>query len=110
MVEVEGARDGTRWRAAGRWCLVIALGSLVLPTATRLTGCSPASQESPVVVFVNGRPITQIEFEYRWSQLPESMQARYRHEGGQRQFSDQMIMWEVVLQDALGRGRVRSPY
>jgi len=109
MVEVEGARDGTRWRAAGRWCLVIALGSLVLPTATRLTGCSPASQESPVVVFVNGRPITQIEFEYRWSQLPESMQARYRHEGGKRKFLDDLIMRELLLQEARKRGLDQAP-
>ncbi|MGH7235308.1 MAG: peptidylprolyl isomerase [Nitrospiraceae bacterium] len=104
MVDVEGARGGTRYRAAGRWCLVVALGSLVLLPAARLTGCNPGSLESPVVVFVNGRPITQSEFEYRWSQLPESMQARYRQGGGKRKFLDDLIMRELLLQEARKRG------
>ncbi len=106
---VEGARGGTRHRDVGPWCLFLALGSLVLLTATRLAGCAPGSSESPVVVFVNGRPITQTEFEYRWAQLPESMQARYRQEGGKRKFLDDLIMRELLLQEARKRGLDQAP-
>lgn len=108
-VEEERARSGTRDRGGGPWCLFLVLGSLVLLIAPRLVGCSAASSESPVVVFVNGRPVTQSEFEYRWSQLPESMQARYRQEGGKRKFLNDLITRELLLQEARKRGLDQAP-
>lgn len=77
--------------------------------AIALPGCEPAALDSPVVVIVNGKPITQSEFDYRWSDLPESTRARYRSEGGKRKFLDDLISRELLLQEARRFGLDRSP-
>jgi hypothetical protein len=43
-------------------------------------GCGPVSEESPVLVVVNGQPITQSEF-IGWAELSQTTQARYRSRG-----------------------------
>jgi peptidyl-prolyl cis-trans isomerase C len=49
---------------------------------------------------VNSTPITQSEFDVRWAELPESRQARYQREGGQKKFLEDMIARELLLQEA----------
>jgi peptidyl-prolyl cis-trans isomerase C len=69
------------------------------------SGCAQASSdESPVLAVVNGKPITQSEFDVRWAELPESRQARYQREGGKKKFLDDMISRELLLQEARRRG------
>ncbi len=74
-----------------------------------LAGCDLGVDESPVLVIVNGKPITQDEFEYRWSELPAAVQARYKSEGGRRKFLDDLISRELLLQEARKLGLDRTP-
>lgn len=82
----------------------ILLACLMLP----LAGCGPASQDSQVLVIVNGKPITQREFDFRWSELPESTKARYQKEGGKRKFLDDLIGRELLMQQARKLGLEQS--
>ncbi len=68
-----------------------------------------ASDESPVLAVVNGKPITQSEFDIRWAELPESRQARYQREGGKKKFLDDMISRELLLQEARRLGLDQTP-
>lgn len=81
-------------------CLILLIGP---------SGCNLGADESPVLVIVNGKPITQDEFEYRWSELPASVQARYKNEGGRRKFLDDLISRELLLQEARKLGLDRTP-
>ncbi len=74
-----------------------------------LAGCTPGADESPVLVIVNGKPVTQNEFEYRWSELPASVQARYKSAGGRRKFLDDLISRELLLQETRKLGLDRTP-
>ncbi len=66
-----------------------------------VSACTPASSDEPrVVAMVNSMPITQSEFDIRWAELPESRQARYQREGGQKKFLEDMIARELLLQEA----------
>ena len=70
-----------------------------------MAACTQASSdESPVLAVVNGKPITQSEFDVRWAELPESRQARYQREGGKKKFLDDMISRELLLQEARRQG------
>jgi peptidyl-prolyl cis-trans isomerase C len=68
-----------------------------------LLGCGE-QQEEPVVALVNGRAITQAEFDLRWSELSHATKSRYEKEGGKRQFLDELITKELLLQEARRRG------
>ena len=86
--------------------------ALLLAAATLgigFSGCTPKKAESPVVVIVNGRPITLAEFEYRWSELSPSTRERYEREGGRRKFLDDLISRELIMQEARKRGLTKSP-
>ena len=85
-----------------------ALGAVLL-IGVVLSGCAPASQDNPVVAIVNGKAITLSEFDFRWSELPESTRARYESEGGKRQFLEELISRELLMQEAKKRGLHRSP-
>jgi peptidyl-prolyl cis-trans isomerase C len=61
------------------------------------------------VVFVNGKAITQSEFDYRWGELPESTRARYQSQGGKRRFLDDLVTREILLQEAHRLGLDYSP-
>ena len=78
----------------------IMMGGLLAFLVLAFAGCAPASQDSPVLVIVNGKPITQREFDFRWSELPESTKARYQKEGGKRKFLDDLIGRELLMQQA----------
>jgi len=84
----------------------MALACVVLAASA----CAQAeSDESPVLAVVNGKPITQSEFDVRWAELPESRQARYQREGGKKKFLDEMISRELLLQEARRMGLDRTP-
>jgi len=69
-------------------------GSLLL-----FTGCKPPPEEG-VLALVNGRQITQTEFDTRWGELAEATRARYQKEGGKRLFLDELITRELLMQEA----------
>lgn len=75
-----------------------------------LAGLGPAlsscttQQEEPVIALVNGRAITQYEFDVRWGELSEATRARYNKEGGKRRFLDELITRELLMQEARRQG------
>lgn len=69
-------------------------GSLLL-----LISCGPPPEEG-VLALVNGRQITQTEFDARWGELAEATKARYQREGGKRVFLDELITKELLMQEA----------
>jgi peptidyl-prolyl cis-trans isomerase C len=71
-------------------------------------GCTPPQSEERVVAFVNGRPITQTEFDHEWADLPEATKARYEKEGGQQVFLKELVDDEILLQEARKLGLDQS--
>ncbi|WHZ16979.1 MAG: hypothetical protein OJF52_003830 [Nitrospira sp.] len=90
------------WRASLAWA---ALGLCALGS---LAGCTEPPQEEPVVAMINGRSITQSEFDMRWGDLSEATRARYEKEGGKRRFLDELIMRELLMQEARKQGLDQS--
>lgn len=79
--------------------LVTLLAGVISAGVLLLTGCTPPPEEG-VVALVNGRQITQTEFEARWGELAEATKARYEKEGGKRRFLDELITRELLMQEA----------
>ena len=79
--------------------LVTLLTGVISAGVLLLTGCTPPPEEG-VVALVNGRQITQTEFEARWGELAEATKARYEKEGGKRRFLDELITRELLMQEA----------
>ncbi len=77
-------------------------GSLLL-----LISCTPPPEEN-VVALVNGRQITQNEFETRWGELAAATRTRYEKEGGKRRFLDELITRELLMQEARKQGLDQS--
>jgi peptidyl-prolyl cis-trans isomerase C len=71
--------------------------------ASAMAGCAP-QQEEPVLALVNGRAITQVEFDVRWNELSPATRARYEKEGGKRRFLDELITRELLMQEARRQG------
>ncbi|HNG04273.1 MAG TPA: SurA N-terminal domain-containing protein, partial [Nitrospira sp.] len=90
--------DISPWRArlTGTALALCALGSLA--------GCTEPPQEEPVIAMINGRSITQAEFDIRWEELSQATRARYEKEGGKRRFLDELIMRELLMQEARKQG------
>jgi peptidyl-prolyl cis-trans isomerase C len=84
--------------------LFLILGGLLVAFGTALPGCTPQQEEEPVVALVNGRAITQTEFDVRWRELSEATRARYEKEGGKRQFLDELVTRELLMQEAHRQG------
>jgi peptidyl-prolyl cis-trans isomerase C len=79
----------------------IGLLTLILPGILALsTGCTPPQSEERVVAFVNGKPITQTEFDHEWEDLPDATKARYEKEGGRHVFLRELVDHELLLQEA----------
>ena len=57
-----------------------------------------------MVAMINGRSITQSEFDMRWGELSPATRARYEKEGGKRRFLDELIMRELLMQEARKQG------
>lgn len=72
-----------------------------------LWSCAP-QQEEPVLALVNGRAITQLEFDVRWNELSEATRARYEKDGGKRRFLDELITRELLMQEARRQGLDQS--
>lgn len=81
--------------------------TLVMALGLTVASCAP-QQEEPVLALVNGRAITQIEFDVRWNELSEATRARYEKEGGKRRFLDELITRELLMQEARRRGLDQS--
>jgi peptidyl-prolyl cis-trans isomerase C len=79
--------------------LVTLLTGVISAGVLLLTGCTPPPEEG-VVALVNGRQITQTEFEARWGELADATKARYEKEGGKRRFLDELITRELLMQEA----------
>ena len=79
--------------------LVTLLAGAIGGTFLLLTGCAPPPEDG-VLALVNGRQITQTEFETRWGELAEATRARYQKEGGKRLFLDELITRELLMQEA----------
>ena len=69
-----------------------------------LAACTEPPQEEPVIAMINGRSITQSEFDMRWEELSQATRARYEKEGGKRRFLDELIMRELLMQEARKQG------
>lgn len=69
-----------------------------------LAACTEPPQDEPIVAMINGRSITQSEFDMRWAELSEATRARYEKEGGKRRFLDELIMRELLMQEARKQG------
>jgi peptidyl-prolyl cis-trans isomerase C len=82
----------------GAWVavtLIVAMGA----------GCGQRSEnQRTAVAVINGKPITATEFDLRWSQLPEYARKKYPGEAGRKQFLEELIDREVLLQEAKRRG------
>lgn len=91
------------------WMIALVCLGLAGSIGAGFAGCGPVSEESPVLVVVNGQPITQSEFEFRWAELSQTAQTRYRSEGGKRKFLDDLISRELLLQEAHKQGLDQSP-
>ena len=89
--------NGSANVVAGR--LVSLLAGAIGGTFLLFTGCTPPPDEG-VLAFVNGRQITQTEFDIRWGELAEATRARYQKEGGKRLFLDELITRELLMQEA----------
>ncbi|HEX2055480.1 MAG TPA: peptidylprolyl isomerase [Nitrospiraceae bacterium] len=84
---------------------MFALLSITVPL---WTGCMQPQQDDPVVAMINGRAITQPEFDIRWNDLSPATRARYEKEGGKRRFLDELIMRELLIQEARKQGLDQS--
>ena len=73
-----------------------------------LPGCPSPSQDSSTLAVINGRVITQSELDLRWADLTEARRAHYG-QGGKRQFLDDLITRELLLQEARRLGLDRTP-
>lgn len=73
-------------------------------TLLLLTSCTQQTPEERVVAFVNGRPITQTEFENEWTDLPDATRARYEKEGGKSALLKDLIDHEMLMQEARKQG------
>ena len=61
-----------------------------------------------MIAMINGRSITQAEFDIRWEELSQATRARYDKEGGKRRFLDELIMRELLMQEARKQGLDQS--
>lgn len=73
-------------------------------TLLLLTSCTQPQTEERVVAFVNGRSITQTEFDRKWGELPEATRARYEKEGGKQAFLKEIVDDELLMQEARKQG------
>jgi len=92
-------------RAADRVALRLSLLSagLLVGSLWTFSGCAP-QQDEPVLALVNGRTITQAEFDLRWDELSPATKARYEKEGGKKRFLDELITRELLMQEARHQG------
>lgn len=79
------------------------LAGIVACFGPALSGCGER-QEEPIVALVNGRAITQTEFDLRWGELSQATRSRYEKDGGKRKFLEELITRELLMQEGRRRG------
>ena len=82
---------------------VLLLIGILTGIGAALPGCVERKEE-PVVALINGRAITQTDFDLRWDELSPATRTRYMKEGGKRRFLDELITRELLMQEAKRRG------
>jgi peptidyl-prolyl cis-trans isomerase C len=81
--------------------LHVTLAAVVLLGA----GCGQRSEDQrTALAVINGKALTVSEFDLRWSQLPEYARKKYPGREGRKQFLEELIDREVLLQEAKRRG------
>lgn len=85
------------------YCLPGLLVGMLVGFGPVVSGCAER-QEEPVVALVNGRAITQTEFDLRWGELSKATRSRYEKEGGKRKFLEELITRELLMQEARRQG------
>lgn len=90
----------TFWRT---YCLSGLLLSSITGVGLGVWGCAER-QEEPIVALVNGRAITQAEFDLRWGELSQATRSRYEKDGGKRRFLEELITRELLMQEGRRRG------
>jgi peptidyl-prolyl cis-trans isomerase C len=88
--------------------MLVTYGLLTILSLAAMSGCAQPSEDSPILAIVNGKPIAQSEFDYRWSELSDATRARYDRQGGKKKFLDDLISREVLLQEARRQGLDQS--
>lgn len=88
--------------------VLLSCGFLAALMCTAVSGCSQPFEDSPILAIVNGKSISQSEFDYRWSELSDAARARYDRQGGKKKFLDDLISREVLLQEARRQGLDQS--
>jgi peptidyl-prolyl cis-trans isomerase C len=83
--------------------LLLLCAGILTASISTFSGCAP-QQDEPVLALVNGRMITQAEFDLRWDELSPATKARYEREGGKKRFLDELITRELLMQEARHRG------
>jgi peptidyl-prolyl cis-trans isomerase C len=96
-----------RSRREDRVVLPSLFAGLLISLGLALSNCTP-QQEEPVLALVNGRAITQLEFDVRWNELSEATRTRYEKDGGKRRFLDELITRELLMQEARRQGLDQS--
>src|SRR5829696_981761 len=96
-----------RCRREDRVVLPFLFAGLLISLGLALSNCTP-QQEEPVLALVNGRAITQLEFDVRWNELSEATRTRYEKDGGKRRFLDELITRELLMQEARRQGLDQS--
>jgi peptidyl-prolyl cis-trans isomerase C len=96
-----------RSRREDRVVLPFLFAGLLISLGLALSNCTP-QQEEPVLALVNGRAITQLEFDVRWNELSEATRTRYEKDGGKRRFLDELITRELLMQEARRQGLDQS--
>ena len=79
------------------------LAGVVAGFGSVIFGCGER-QEEPIVALVNGRTITQTEFDLRWGELSPATRSRYEKDGGKRKFLEELITRELLMQEGRRRG------
>ncbi len=70
---------------------------------------APGTPNDPVIMRINGEPVTEREFAYFVSSLPEQMQQFYSNPAGRRQMAEQYVRMKVMEQEAKRLGVDNDP-
>lgn len=73
---------------------------------------TPTAADAPlaskIVATVNGEPITLDDFATKWSTLPDPVKKLYAGEAGKREFLDELISRQLLLQEARSKNLDRN--
>ena len=93
-----------RTRHIASWQTRLISATLGFCALGSLAACTERPQEEPVIAMINGRSITQSEFDIRWEDLSQATRTRYEKDGGKRRFLDELIMRELLMRKRASRG------